>query len=56
MEPAFKADREVRNKALGVGAAPAAAGPVRIATEAEWARLPKGAVYIDPQGNQRTKQ
>jgi hypothetical protein len=55
-EPAFKADREVRNKALGVGAAPAAAGPVRIATEAEWARLPKGTVYIDPQGNQRTKQ
>jgi hypothetical protein len=53
-DPAFKADREVRNKALGVGAAPAA--PVRITSTEEWARLPKGTVYIDPQGNQRTKQ
>jgi hypothetical protein len=55
-DPAFKADREVRNKALGVGAPAPAAGPVRITSTDEWARLPKGTIYIDPQVNQRTKQ
>lgn len=53
-DPAYMAEREVRNKALGVGAAPAA--PVRITTDAEWAKLPKGTQYIDPDGNPRTKQ
>lgn len=52
-DPAFMAEREVRNKALGVG--PPAA-PVRITSEAEWAKLPKGTPYIDPDGNPRTKQ
>lgn len=49
--PAFMAERDVRNKALGVGQT-----PVRITTDAEWARLPKGTQYLDPDGNPRTKQ
>lgn len=36
--------------------APRPAQPARITSTAEWAALPKGTQYIDPQGNLRTKQ
>lgn len=35
---------------------PTANGPVQIRSEAEYARLPSGSVYIDPTGKQRTKR
>lgn len=37
------------------GAAPAAGGPPKIASDEEYDKLPSGTKFIDPEGNERTK-
>jgi hypothetical protein len=49
--PAYSAPREVRNAALN----PAPAAPKRVATVEEARALPKGTLFIDPQGIERTR-
>lgn len=55
-DPAFMAERDVRNKALGVGAAPAAPAALpRVKTVDEARALKPGTRFIDPDGVERIR-
>lgn len=53
-DPAYLADRDVRNKAIGVDQPPPAALP-RVKSVAEARALKPGTVFIDPQGVERIR-